>query len=52
LFKKLDCILKVKSTFDNRIFVEILIMPYVEKMNKKDKEEGDILGGSNGGDKK
>jgi len=27
-------------------------MPYVEKMNEKDKEEGDVLGGSNKGDKK
>ena len=27
-------------------------MPYVEKMNQKDKEEGDVPGGSNGGDKK
>ncbi len=27
-------------------------MPYVEKMNEKDKEEGDVPGGSNDGDKK
>ena len=27
-------------------------MSYVEKMNEKDKEEGDVPGGSNDGDKK
>jgi len=28
------------------------MMPYLEKMNEKDKDEGEVLGGSNDGDKK
>jgi len=33
------------------LIVERLTMLHVEEMNKKDQEEGDVLGGSNDGDK-